>query len=104
MWLKTYTFSQKIMVILCALMLGFFAYTLYQYGDLRYKWNALVAHIEAEKKLHGKDAQIVYSAEIFKIDYFMIGSFFKPNDKRRDKELDYFGYEYVFGVKSVEFR
>lgn len=104
MWLKTYTFSQKIMAILCALMLGFFAYTVYQYGDLRYKWNALVAHIEAEKKLHGKDAQIVYSAEIFKIDYFMIGSFFKPNDKRRDKELDYFGYEYVFGVKSVEFR
>lgn len=104
MWLKTYIFSQKIMAILCALMLGFFAYTLYQYGDLRLKWNALVAHIEAEKKLHGKNAQIVYSAEKFKIDYFMISAFFKPNDARRNKELDYFGYEYVFGVKSVEFR
>lgn len=103
-WLKTYIFSQKIMAILCALMLGFFAYTLYQYGDLRIKWNALNAHIEAEKKLHGENAQIVYSAEKFKIDYFMISSFFRPNDARRDKELDYFGYEYIFGVKSVEFR
>lgn len=104
MWLKTYIFSQKIMAILCALMLGFFAYTLYQYGDLRIKWNALNAHIEAEKKLHGKDAQIVYSTEKFKIDYFMISAFFKTNDARRDKELDYFGYEYIFGVKSVEFQ
>ena len=42
--------------------------------------------------------------EKFKIDYFMISAFFKPNDARRDKELDYFGYEYIFGVKSVEFR
>ena len=104
MSLKTYIFPQKIMAILCALMLSFFAYTLYQYGDLRYKWNALNAHIKAEKKIYGNEAQIVYSAEKFKIDFFMISSFFRPNDARRDKSLDYFGYEDIFEVKSVEFK
>lgn len=104
LWLKTYIFPRKLMAFVCALTLCFFAYTAYQYGDLRLKWNALVAHIEAQKALHGEEAKIVYSAEKFKIDYFMIGSFFRPNDARHDKELDYFGYEYVFGVKSVEFR
>ena len=104
MWLKTYIFSQKLMMILCALMLSFFTYTIYQYADLRYKWNALSEYIQSQKNLYGENAQIVYSAEKFKIDYFMIGAFFHPNDARHDKALDYFGYEYVFGVKSVEFK
>ena len=77
---------------------------LYQYGDLRYKWNALNTHIKAEKKIYGNEARIVYSAEKFKIDFFMISSFFRPNDARRDKSLDYFGYEDIFEVKSVEFK
>ncbi len=104
MQLKTYIFRQKLMMILCALMLSFFAYTIYQYADLRYKWNALSEYIQSQKNLYGENAQIVYSADKFKIDYFMIGEFFRPNDARHDKALDYFGYEYVFGVKSVEFK
>ncbi len=104
MQLKTYIFPRKLMMILSALMLIFFAYTIYQYTDLRYKWNALSEYIESQKSLHGENAQIVYSADKFKIDYFMIGEFFRPNDARHDKALDYFGYEYVFGVKSVEFK
>ncbi|MGX3010821.1 hypothetical protein ACWIUD_04560 [Helicobacter sp. 23-1044] len=100
--LKTYIFSKKIMVILCGAMIVFFAYTIYQYADLRVKWNALVEFVEAQKKIYGENAEIVYSAEKFKIDYFMIGTFFKPNYQQ--KELEYFDYKYVFGVKSVEFR
>lgn len=104
MWLKTYIFPKKVMMILCVLMLSFFAYTLYQYADLRYKWNALSEYIQSQKNLYGENAEIQYSAEKFKIDYFMINTFFKPNDPRRQKELEYFGYEYVFGVKSVDFK
>ncbi len=104
MWLKTYIFPKKVMMILCVLMLSFFAYTLYQYADLRYKWNALSKYIQSQKNLYGENAEIQYSAEKFKIDYFMINTFFKPNDPRRQKELEYFGYEYVFGVKSVDFK
>lgn len=100
-WLKIYIFPKKILVILCTLMISFFAYTLYQYASLRYKWNTLSEYIQSQKNLYGENAIIEYSAENFKIDYFMIGTFFKPSSKN---ELDYFGYEYVFGVKSVHFK
>lgn len=102
LYLKTYIFSKKIMAILCGIMIAFFAYTIYQYADLRVKWNALVEFVEAQKKLYGKNAQIVYELEKFKIDYFMISTFFKPS--RANKDLEYFGLNYVFGVKSVNFK
>ncbi|MGX2981713.1 hypothetical protein [Helicobacter sp. 23-1045] len=102
--LKTYIFSKKIMVILCGAMIVFFAYTIYQYADLRIKWNALVEFVEAQKNIYGENAEIVYGAEKFKVDYFMISTFFKPNHPKRQRELEYSNYEYVFGVKSVEFR
>ena len=99
--LKTYKFSKKIMAVFCGAMFVFFAYTIYQYADLRVKWNALVAFVESQKKIYGENAEISYSAEKFKIDYFMISTFFKPS--KANKDLEYFGLNYVFGVKSVNF-
>lgn len=101
LWLKTYTFSRNFKAILSFLMVAFFAYTIYQYADMRLKWNALVAFVEEQKAIYGSEAEIVYSADKFKIDYFMIGSFFNIN---ADKKYEYFGLDYVFDVKSVEFK
>ena len=101
LYLKTYKFSKKIMAVFCGAMLIFFAYTIYQYADLRVKWNALVEFVEVQKKIYGENAEISYSAEKFKIDYFMISTFFKPS--KANKDLEYFGLNYVFGVKSVKF-
>ena len=103
LYLKTYIFSKKFMLVLGGAMIAFFAYTIYQYADLRIKWNALCKYVESQKSLYGENAQIVYELEKFKIDYFMIGSFFKPNNDRYNKKLDYFGFDYVFGVKSMKF-
>lgn len=99
--LQTYHIRNIIKVILSLVMVAFFSYTIYAYVDLRIKWNALVSHIESQKALYGDKAEIVYSANKFRIEYFMIGPFFKIN---ANKDLDYFGLDYVFGVKSIEFK
>lgn len=101
LWLKTYNFSNTFKIILSLLMGCFFTYTIYQYVDMRLKWNALVQYVESQKSIYGSEAEIVYSADKFRIDYFMISTFFKIN---ADKTLEYFGLDYVFDVKSVEFR
>lgn len=102
LYLKIYIFKiKKIILIagLCLIMV-FFTYTTIQYIKLRINWDNLVSYVDEQKKLNGKNIDIIYPKDKFNNNYFMISTFFKP-DKQ---DIGYFDLSYVFGVKSFKFK
>lgn len=80
----------------------FFIFTIYQYLDLRLKWNALIKYAENQKALQGSDIDLVYDRSKFEINYFMMSGWWKFNN--RDEEKRNNSYAEALGVKSFEMK
>lgn len=70
-------YSHRVLLAIGGSIAIFFIFHIYQYIDIRLKWNALCEYAEKQKALYGDNVDIIYDRDKFNITYFGASGWWK---------------------------